>query len=391
MKLRPVFFWCHLAVGLTVGIVIAFLAITGGILTFQPQIQAFAERKAHIPHQTGAHCLAPSAILTAAAQSQGVAPTSWTLFSEAARPAEISFPKEGLLLVDPCNGQVLDAHANALRSFFQEVKELHRAVAWGGVRHDNLRAVKNAINLAFVFLLVSGLVLWFPKKLTWKHTKVGLVPRWNGLGRASEWSLHTVVGFWIAIPIVCITLSGAVLAYTWANSALYRIAGDPMPQARGEREAKVPEILPVARYGELDALVPAAAKVDPNWKVLTLRIPPAKGKEITIGLDASSYGGHPATRTQVVLNRKNASFVRADRYMGYVRARRWRLNARYLHTGELYGLPGQIIAFVTMMGTLLLVCTGFSLSIRRFTAWRNRTKRKKQLAQAKMASAEVLV
>jgi len=57
------------------------------------------------------------------------------------------------------------------------------------------------------------------------------------------------------------------------------------------------------------------------------------------------------------------------------RGQRWRTYARFLHTGQIFGLPGQVIALIATLSTLLLVWTGFALTIRRFAAWRARTLR----------------
>ena len=43
--------------------------------------------------------------------------------------------------------------------------------------------------------------------------------------------------------------------------------------------------------------------------------------------------------------------------------------ARWVHTGEAFGIPGQTVAGVASAGVLLLAYTGFALSWRRFTAW----------------------
>lgn len=373
MKARRILFWLHLATGLTLGTVIGFLAITGCILAFAPQVTDWAERHAR-PSSHSEACVVPSQILQATSTLGYGQPVSWTSFSDRNRPAEIAFPHGRLLLVDGCDGRVLDANAGRLRGFFDQVHDLHRYVAFVGTRNETLRSVKNACVVGFLFLLVSGLMLWLPRQWTWKHTRVGLVPRWRGFGRASEWSLHTVVGFWLFLPLVVIVSTGLIMAYAWANGLLYRVAGEPLPQVRAEREAKTVEVLPVERYAELDKLIAKAATTDPAWFSLTLRIPPAKGKEVTLSLDEGD-GGDPRTKSQITLLRKTGDVTKQQRYMDNSRARRWRLLAHFIHTGELFGLLGQSAAFLTSAGTLLLVITGFSLSIRRWLGWRSRLSR----------------
>lgn len=46
--------------------------------------------------------------------------------------------------------------------------------------------------------------------------------------------------------------------------------------------------------------------------------------------------------------------------------RRLRMYARFLHTGELFGLIGQTVAALCTLASLILVWTGFALAFRRF-------------------------
>lgn len=379
MTARRILFWLHLFTGITVGSVVAFLAITGSILAFRSQIIRWSEHKFVSAVAPAQGCVTPSQILTNTASLGYGAPSSWMSYADH-RPTEVAFPHGRLLLVDACSGAVLDANAGQLRGFFDQVHDLHRYVAFVGTKNEGLRSIKNACVLAFLFLLVSGLVLWLPRQWTWKHARVGLVPKWKGLGRTSEWSLHTVVGFWLFLPLVTIVLTGLIMAYAWANGLLYRVAGETLPPARAEREARA-DVLPVERYKDLDRLIAKAAAQDPAWSSLMFRMPPARGKEIAFTLDEGN-GGDPRTKSQLSLTRKTAEVSKWTRYQDNTRARRWRLLAHFVHTGELFGIAGQTVSLLTALGTVLLVLTGFSLSIRRWFAWRGRQKRAHRTPQS---------
>lgn len=287
----------------------------------------------------------------------------------------VEFSKGKVFLVDSCDGRILDSNAGQLRGFFRQVEDLHRHLAWGGIKHERLQAIKNACVLGLLFLLASGFILWVPRQWTWKHIRTRLVPRWFGMGRASEWSLHSVAGFWLVLPLLCLVLTGLVMAYAWANALLYRAAGEPPPRVHAEREAVVRNVLPVQGYRDLDPLIARACKQDPAWASLSLRISAQRKKNIVFVLDEGD-GRDPRTKSQLTLNRKTAEVVRWTRYLDNSRGRRWRLLAPSVHTGELFGPAGQTVVFITAMGTLLLVITGFSLAIRRWQGWRSRGLRK---------------
>jgi uncharacterized iron-regulated membrane protein len=385
MTFRKFIFWLHLGVGLTIGVVVGFLAMTGSILAFQPQITAMAERGARIAHPAPASaCVAPSALLTSATELQHRVPSSLMIFADPHRPAEVAFGRDTVLLLDPCSGALLSDRAGRVRGFFTNVRDLHRWIAWQGVRHETLRSVKNAMTLAFLFLLVSGLFLWLPRKMSWKHFRPAMVFRRRLKGRARDWSLHNIFGFWMFVPLTLIVATGVIMAYPWANALLFRAAGSPAPVAKGEAEAKQSKPFDPAKYGSLDASIKQAMAQDSRWASLMMRMPTQKDAAISFTVD-ESVGGHPQQRGQLSIVRKDASVARWETFTSNSRGRQWRLYARYLHTGELFGLIGQTIAFVAMVSVLVLIWTGVALSLRRWSSWKTR----KAAAFEKMKPQEV--
>lgn len=365
-------FWLHLIVGLTVGLVVVFLAITGSILSFQSQIIAWSEHDARIAVPAAADtCLSPAAILSHAAVDQHRAPTALTLFADRHRPAEIAFGRDALL-VNPCSGDILRRDAGKIRSFFSDVKDLHRWVAWGGTRHENLRSLKDGANLCFFFLLLSGLYLWFPRKLTWQHFKPALLFHSRLKGRARDWNLHNLFGFWVALPLLCMSLTGTIMAYPWATALLYRAAGNAPPAAKPEPEPKQVKALALERYSSLDPAIQRAMAQDPHWNSLLMRMPGEKDGPIAFTLDEGD-GGKPQQRAQLSIARKDARVIRWEPFSANPRGRQWRLYARFIHSGEIFGPIGQSIALLSVLSTLVLVWTGFSLAIRRWSAWRSKS------------------
>src|SRR5690606_25212134 len=79
-------------------------------------------------------------------------------------PSTISFGREKNIFVNPYTGEILGEGAKKTRAFFHLITDWHR---WLGTNEQG-RAVGKAItgwcNLAFLFLVISGLYLWFPRK-----------------------------------------------------------------------------------------------------------------------------------------------------------------------------------------------------------------------------------
>ena len=369
MNLRRLLFWSHLIVGVAVGLGVAFMAATGCILALQPQIIHFAERGIKSNVQTaGEACVAPSSLLLAAQARDGQRATSLELFSDARVPAQVILRGDTTMLIDACTGKVLGQGASRLRVFFNSVRDLHRWVALNRGEHEGLRAAKNAANLGFFFLLLSGLVLWVPRQWRAANLKSAMTFRRKLKGRAREWNLHNIAGFWMAAPLLVISATGSIMAYGWANGLLYRAAGTPLPAAVQERQGAKGSLGDLTL---LDPLIARAKLQDPRWHSISLRLPGEKDKNVSFSID-EGMGGRPQQRGQLVLSIKGAKVVRWEPFDEQPRGRQWRLYARYLHTGELFGITGQLVALVAALAALALVWTGFSLAIRRLFSWKKR-------------------
>jgi uncharacterized iron-regulated membrane protein len=371
MTPRRLLFWIHLGVGVLIGLVIAFLAITGSVLAFQPQIVAFAERGVQITSPTQGPCVAPSDLLKNASDYRHAPATSLTLFSDHHRPGEVAFGPDSVVLVNTCDGRVIGNGAGKLRGFFSSVRDLHRWVALKGIRHEQLRSIKDACVLAFLFMILSGLVIWFPRKLTWQHIRPAVLFRRGLFGRAREWNWHNVFGFWMAVPLAVIALSGIIMAYPWANALLYRAMGDHLHTERAEIEQKRAKPLHADKFASLDLAIRAAMTQDAKWQSIEMRLPSEKDPNVTFRLDEGD-GSNPRQRVQLVLTRMDGHLVRVEPFSNNSPGRQWRLYVRFVHTGEMFGIIGRTVALLACISAFMLVWTGFSLSLRRFASWRRR-------------------
>src|SRR6201996_1477920 len=370
MTLRRLLFWVHLGVGVVIGLVIGFLAVTGSILAFQSQIVAFAERNAQVTSPTKSSCVAPSDLLKNASNYRHSSAASLVLFSDPHRPSEVSFGADTVVLVNSCDGRVI-GNGSKLRGFFSDVRDLHRWVALNGISHERLRSIKDACVVAFVFMILSGLVIWFPRKLSWQHLRPAVFFRRDLRGRAREWNWHNVFGFWMAVPLAVIALSGTIMAYPWANALLYRVAGDHLPTERTEAEPKRAKPLHADKFASLDAAIRAAMAQDAKWRSLEMRLPSEKDPNVAFRLEEGD-GSDPRQRVQLVLARMDGHLVRVEPFSNNSPGRRWRLYTRFVHTGEMFGIAGRIVALLASISAFMLVWTGFSLALRRFASWKKR-------------------
>jgi len=150
-KLRKIIFWCHLPVGVIAGLVILNMCVTGVLLTYEKQITSWADTRGYrsAPPANQTQHLPVQTLITKARESRGANPTSVTLKSDPAAPAEIGFGRETTLFVNPYTGAILGEGSTRVRSFFRGVTEWHR---WLGAKGDN-RNVVAAVSFGQSFAL----------------------------------------------------------------------------------------------------------------------------------------------------------------------------------------------------------------------------------------------
>jgi uncharacterized iron-regulated membrane protein len=383
--MRKTIFWLHLVTGLVAGVVILIMSVTGVLLMYQKQITAWAD---------GARIEAPAAdsarlpvetLLAKIRETETNAPASITISSNPRTAASFSFGREKTVFVDPYSGRIIGEGSKGVRAFFQSMIDWHRWLAMAGEQRAIGKAITGACNLGFLFLVVSGLYLWWPRK--WTSSVVRAITRFDFSlsGKARDWNWHNVAGFWSAIPLFLVVFTATFFSYPWATDLLYRVTGDeppPKPSAPASAAASGPGsgsggTSGSGRRGEggarrsnydgsgLNTHWAAAESKMPGWKTISLRLPASNTAPLTFTIDKGN-GARPDLRAQLTIDPKGGEAEKWETYSTYNSARQIRLWVRWIHTGEAGGFLGQTIAGVASAAGALLVWTGVALAFRRF-------------------------
>jgi uncharacterized iron-regulated membrane protein len=381
--LRKAFFWTHLVAGVTAGVVILIMSVTGVLLTYERQMTEWAD--GHVVTKPSADAVPLSVEQLAAIAREGRQGelATITLRAEPA-PAVFSFGREATVFVDPYTGRVLGEGSARARAFFRSVTDWHRWLAASGDSRPAGRAVTGASNLAFLFIVLSGIVIWWPKGLSWKHLRPITLFQGGLSGKARDFNWHNVFGFWSALPLAVIVAGGVVISYPWASDLVYRLTGSEPPRRpvapRGEGQGRREARPPVPLDGLDEAWATAASQVA-GWQSLSLRVPNAPDAPFAFTIDTWAGARQPSTRSQLVVGR-DGEIVRFEPYASQSRGARVRGWLRFLHTGEAFGIVGQTIAGLASAGAVMLAWTGVTLALRRFAAWRQRRAKAREPAPA---------
>jgi uncharacterized iron-regulated membrane protein len=389
LKIRQIFFWLHLAAGVIGGLIVFIMSVTGVMLMYEKQMIAWADgRGKATPPPSGAARLPVEAILGKMRDEKQALPATIAIQAEPSEPVALAFGREGMQYVNAYTGESLGGGATRMREFFRTMTDWHRWLGATGEGRATARAITGACNLAFLFLVLSGLYLWLPRKWTWQHVKAVLLFRGGLSGKARDFNWHNVIGVWGFVPLFFVVLSGAVISYPWMSDLVYWAAGSEAPgrgaekKGGGEKKGGFDKKGGKKGFGEgprvtldltgfNDAWTKAEQQV-PGWKTITLRLPNNDRAPLTFTID-EGYAGQPQKRSTLTVAR-SGDVERHETFSSFDAGRRLRSWLRFVHTGEYYGIPGQTIAGIASAGAAVLVWTGLALALRRFVAWRARNR-----------------
>ena len=406
MTLRKCLFWCHLVAGVSAGIVIFIMSVTGVLLAYERQIIAWADTRQYraAPPSAGAPRLPMEAIIAKAYDAEpGTAFTTVTVRADSFAPVGLGSGQR-MLYVNPYTAQVMGDGSPAVRRFFRLVTDWHRTLAFAGEHRAIGRAITGASNLAFLFIVASGFYLWWPRTWTRRHLRSVTMFNSAARGKARDFNWHNVIGFWSAIPLFVIVLGSVVISYPWATDMVYRIVGEAPPSrqrpatpAGGAGGAVQGQNAGAARrpgHGNgpgrgdsrrppegIDALWARAERQVPGWRSISFRLPTGAEAPLVFTIDEGT-GGQPQKRATLTLNRSTAEVLRWEPFASLSSGRQIRSWLRFAHTGEVYGIVGQTIAGLVSLGASVLVCTGLLLAFRRLLAWRVRLRNARRAAVA---------
>src|SRR5262245_645687 len=387
MKIRKVIFWIHLPIGVIAGLVIFIMSVTGVLLSYEKQITSWADtRNYRIEPAPGAQRL-PLETLIEQIRKNGaeVAPSTITTHADPAKPLAASLGRDKTVFINPYTGEIL-GEGSKVRAFFRSVTDLHRWLGSSGESRAMFRSVTGICNLGFLLLVVSGLYLWWPRKRQWEQIRSLVWFRGGLSGKARDFNWHTVIGFWLCVPLFIVVFSAIPISCQWAGNMIYRLVGETPPASQGLRAAGAQQSGGSPRSVEddqgqagkarvrLDEMLSRAQEQLPDWKSISLRLPTPNDTSVVFTIDQGD-GGQPQSRAQLTLNRITGEVERWEPFSSYSTGRKLRSFLRFAHTGEVAGSTGQLIAAGASAGAAMLVFTGLALSWRRFRSWIKRSNK----------------
>lgn len=382
-------FQLHWFFGITAGLVLALMGITGAVYSFQEELlRLFNPEVLKVQVREGG-VLPPTELVRRVEAAQGDTVSMLWVDTRDGNAARIFFqPPPGqrrgeMRYADPYTGQFQGEVTG--QGFFNLMLQLHRFLAMG----DTGRQITGACTLMLVFFCLSGLYLRWPRQaLNWR---AWLTLEWAKKGRAFNWDLHAVAGTWCLLFYLLFALTGLFWSYEWYREGLNKLLADApatgQQHKRGEgRGRHGPQTLDknapplVVDYDAIWTRLKEAA--GPGLVTYNLRLPPAGGQPATL-FYLLEGADHERAFNTLTLDPATGLVKRHERYTEKSFKAQLLQSVYALHVGSYFGLPGRIIVTVASLTMPLFFITGWLLYLDR-----RRKKRQVRAARSSVSRAK---
>lgn len=348
----------HLWLGMASGILVFIIAITGCIYAFQAEISDALQGYRFVQVQDRP-VLPPSALKKIAEQTLPGKHIHALLYARPGRAAQAIYYNIDpeyyyIVYLNPYSGEVLKV-SDEYATFFRFILDGHFYL-W--LPPEIGQPVTATATLVFVVMLLSGLVLWWPKNK--KAAKQRFTIKWNARWRRKNYDIHNVLGFYSMAIAMILALTGLVWGFEWFANGLHAVSG-------GERSMLFVEPLSDSTQtyrgdqAVIDVLYTRMRAEYPHAEVLEVHIPgtPGSAIEVAVNPDEQTYWKTDYRYfDQYTLEELSVDHMYGKLADNNAGDNLIRMNYD-IHTGAVLGLPGKILAFFASFVVASLPVTGF--------------------------------
>ncbi len=360
--------WLHLWLGLISGSVVFTVALTGAVYVFHQEIKDATEPWRFVEAQDKDFVPPSQLVDTAKVYVPGVEPTGLTYEDkEGAAAVGFIYQKDGklafsVIFMNPYTGQFikrLDPIEKGNFNFFEFIEDGHRTL-W--LPEKIGKRVVGINTLIFLVLLITGLVMWWPKQWNKHHMHKGLKVKWNANTKRLILDLHNVLGFYIMLFACIFAITGLVWSFNWFSNGLYFLTsgGESKhehihPHSDASKAHLFKDSIPA-----IDRAFYLTLEEEPNPTRIFMT-PELKEDDESIEIVVSQIKGKFYKHNEYFYDRYTLEQLRVDgdRYEESNFAEKLDKMNYDIHTGAILGLPGKIFAFLVSLSIASLPVTGF--------------------------------
>jgi sulfite reductase (NADPH) flavoprotein alpha-component len=378
---RQALFQVHWLLGITVGLFLAVVGVTGAMMSFEEEIMAALNSRVSRVVEREAPRLTVPQLVERAYDHLPPGATLHGLFIEgdAERLPRVQYwlgkykyydeRTQGERYVDPYDGSILSDPIG--RNFFRNVRSIHR---WfllpdriGGPGENEMgpgRWATMITSTSLIFFALSGLYLRWPRQPLdwWAWLKIDLKMTGRNLYR----SLHAVIGGWVLVLYLLSAFTGLWWSFgePWSpyrNAASLVLTGHDYKPGDGDGGFPLPRAFATA-WAAFESTKPGAYEY--VWVEVRDQGGPVRFRVMPPG------GAHERAWNVVKVDGSTGAVLSQSRY-GQSGGKPTAFgdavisNVIVIHTGSYFGLPGRMMLMASSAALPLFAITGWLLYLGR--------------------------
>ena len=248
---RKIILKIHLWLGLSTGLVVFIVSITGAMYCFAPELQQLTQPYRSVAIQNTRFL--PASALIAIAEKQVPDKKAKRLYYGQPNKAAYAlfFDKDGYyyaVFMNPYDGTVLQTK-NMRKDFYTIILYLHFTllIPYG-------QEIVGWSTLIFFVMIVSGIILWWPRNKAAKKARFTI--KWGTSPKRMNYDLHNVLGFYSSWILLFTVFTGLIWAFDGFAAAVYKITG--------QKNSVIQQKIPVSNASQQNIMV-ADKAIDKVW------------------------------------------------------------------------------------------------------------------------------
>ena len=376
--MRKIFRNIHLWLSVPFGILITLICFSGAALVFDKEVMELCHRELYFVKKVEAAPLPMEQLMTkvAATLPDSVSVTGVNISSDPERAYQVTLskPRRASMYVDQYTGEITGKYERA--PFFNFMFRMHRwlldsmkqdgGIFWG-------KMIVGTSTLMFVFVLISGVVVWWPR--TRKALKNSLKIVANKGWRRFWYDLHVAGGMYALVFLLAMALTGLTWSFQWYRTGFYKTFGVEVQPSMGHGNAAANA---TAKGGKRDGKPEGregrgAHRYSPytNWQQVYEQLAEANPdyKQISVSDGSASVAvprfGNQRGTDRYKFNPRNGEITETTLYKDLDNSGKIRGWIYSVHVGSWGGMLTRILTFVAALIGASLPLTGYYLWIRK--------------------------
>lgn len=384
MKFRKIAYQLHLWIGLVSGIIVFIVCLTGAIWAVGINGWVGSTNESLKVPAENSRLLLPSQLFELSKDSlQGYPPKSIS-YGKGEATYIRSYGKDHSLeiSVNPYQGEILKVKNNRENGEYKYT--LWDYMRWG---HRALwlpwevgQVIVNYGTLAFVVVLITGLIIWFPKSKKAAKNRLWFNWKKSTPTKRKIFDLHSVLGFYICFILLAVAITGMVWGIEWWSKGLYKISsgGKDLPEWTVAKSDSLNIDNSMTVNSAVDRIFEKLVNENPEAEYINISVPDSTDNlsavDATVYINKDTY----YNSDRYSFDRYSLKEIKIDGpYNGkYAEADfgdKFRRMNYEIHIGAIFGTPGRILVFLSALFGASLPVSGLYIYIK----MRSKKKKKK--------------